>query len=99
MTETEDALVKYDLWLVLSAQGDAKLYKKTPPVPAGQRAMKICVEVPVSIFDAPQIEAKIVVGGDTSGIIQAEAIATIEEAVKGMKGVSVSISTSGKNPR
>lgn len=97
MSET----VKVSCYLVLEASGPnydriknvrvAAVRKTTPDLSAYQRAVRLNLELPKSMFTMPTVEANISVPADqiTAPVITAESMGAIREAIEAQAGVSV----------
>jgi hypothetical protein len=51
--------VSYKYWLALNPRGQARLTVKEPVLGRHERAMRLILEVPKSVFDTPVLQAKI----------------------------------------
>ena len=58
-TTRHNGVIIYRAWLALSPDGEMKMSRSEPGLPANWRAMKISVAVPESIFTTPQLSADI----------------------------------------
>lgn len=56
MTKT----ISYKYWLALNPRGQARLTVNEPVLARHERAMRLMLEVPQSVFDTPVLQAKIV---------------------------------------
>lgn len=54
--------INYSLWLIFDRHGNVRSTRGEPSLAAGERAMRMNVEMPKAIFNTPVISAKVVVG-------------------------------------
>lgn len=58
---TDAKPIKYSFWLRFSRSGSVHCSKNPPPLGVDERAMKVAVDIPATLFTRPQLAATITV--------------------------------------
>lgn len=88
-THTRDEIVFHG-WLVIDESGAMKLTRAEPLLQAGERACKLDLKTPRSIFRTPQLAVKINVADAGASVDLAEAVVSAQSAIKG-RGIEVRV--------
>jgi hypothetical protein len=78
------------LWLVFDAWGGARMTRGEPDISANERAMRLSINVPHSLFKVPQLSAKIDIAGRDAPPVELD-LAAIETALSDAVGAKVEI--------
>ena len=51
-------------WITINNRGSARLTKTKPRIEGNEVTMKLCIEIPDSVFQRPQLQANIKIDGE-----------------------------------
>lgn len=90
MKTPEQKLVRFDFYLRLSRSGKVEAMKKPPALAPNERAVRLNLSVPASVFATPQLTAKIAFEGEPT-VIDAIEITSRVQDILDSNGLNVAV--------